>query len=50
MEIPEGKSCKDCAHWQRCKALIQSLSGDEVMCDFAPAMFTAKEQHEEADV
>jgi hypothetical protein len=38
-QIPDGKSCKNCSHFPRCQTLICSLTGDEVMCDFAPAMY-----------
>jgi hypothetical protein len=41
--LPAGKTCSDCAHWKRCKALIQSMTGKETTCDFAPSRFREKE-------
>lgn len=32
-------TCKDCAHWARCKGLIQDLTVDETECDFSPSRF-----------
>lgn len=43
MTLPTGKTCGDCKHWARCKALIQDLTGEETTCDFAPSRFVPKE-------
>jgi hypothetical protein len=40
MLTPLGKTCGDCAHWQRCSALISSLNPKNHFCDFAPSRFT----------
>lgn len=37
--LPAGKTCRDCAHWTRCKALIQDLTGKETDCDWTPSRF-----------
>jgi hypothetical protein len=42
MDLPEGKTCGDCAHWKRCSNLIDDLTGEETTCDFAPSRFKAK--------
>lgn len=38
MRLPDGKTCKDCLHVQRCEYLI-SRKGTETECDFYPSMF-----------
>jgi hypothetical protein len=39
MLLPPGMVCGDCAHWTRCKALIQDLDPAGIACDFAPSRF-----------
>lgn len=36
--LPEGKSCDDCAHFVRCKWLIDANHNDE-RCDWEPSRF-----------
>jgi hypothetical protein len=36
--LPEGKCCADCAHFQRCHALL-SRTGEETVCDWIPSRF-----------
>lgn len=38
MNLPEGKTCRDCAHFRRCNAMFSHIAGDEV-CDFYPLAF-----------
>ncbi len=38
--IPDGKTCKDCVHFKRCRWLI-NIRGWEVMCDFIPSRFSS---------
>jgi hypothetical protein len=39
MLLPEGKTCGDCQHWPKCRALISSLDSANQSCDFAPSRF-----------
>lgn len=39
--LPKGKTCSDCAHHDKCKALI-GIDGDENACDWVPSRFTQK--------
>lgn len=41
--LPEGTTCGDCRWFSRCSSLIQSLTGREKTCDFAPSRFKPKE-------
>ena len=38
MDLPEGKTCADCAHCQRCCAMFGHIPGDEA-CDWSPSRF-----------
>lgn len=42
MALPTGKTCGDCQHWPRCKALIQDRDPGETSCDFSPSRFRAR--------
>ena len=35
---PPGKTCADCAHVNRCRALL-GISGAETACDWIPSRF-----------
>lgn len=35
---PEGKTCSDCALFQRCKAFL-GIKGTETHCDWIPSAF-----------
>lgn len=41
MDLPEGKSCADCAHFERCAAFIGSkwINDQQHRCDWAPSRF-----------
>jgi hypothetical protein len=41
MCIPNNKTCSDCRHFNRCKALF-STSEDRKDCDFYPIRFVEK--------
>jgi len=41
MNLPEGKTCGDCAHFRRCNMIYGHIAGDE-QCDWAPSRFAAK--------
>ncbi len=43
-KLPAGKTCGDCANWQRCFALICSLNPKADECDFGPSRFREKAQ------
>lgn len=43
MALPAGETCGSCAHWRRCKALIQTLCPSAAYCDFSPSRFRPKE-------
>lgn len=38
MELPEGKTCADCAHCKRCCAIYGHIPADEV-CDWYPSRY-----------
>jgi len=38
MDLPEGKTCKDCVHFDRCHMLFQ-VKGSNTWCDFSPIKF-----------
>lgn len=42
MNLPEGKTCADCAHCRRCCAIFGHIPKDEV-CDFYPSRFKEKQ-------
>lgn len=40
MNLPKGKTCKDCIHWKpTCEWLISSRTGNENSCDWNPSRF-----------
>lgn len=39
MLLPDGKTCGDCLHWPKCRALISDLDSANRSCDFAPSRF-----------
>ncbi len=38
MLLPEGKTCKDCFHFERCEWLIQ-CKPNRISCDWSPSRF-----------
>lgn len=38
MDLPEGKTCGDCAYCRRCCAMFGHIPEDEV-CDFYPSRY-----------
>ena len=38
MNLPEGKTCGDCVHIQRCNAIFGHMASDE-RCDWYPSRF-----------
>jgi hypothetical protein len=38
MKLPDGKTCVDCVHFNRCSTLFGHIESDEV-CDWAPSRF-----------
>ena len=38
MKLPAGRTCSDCAFFQKCKAFI-GIAGTETICDWAPSRF-----------
>jgi len=42
MDLPDGKTCGDCAHTPRCLALGYTENADMTRCDFFPVRFMAK--------
>ncbi len=39
MDLPEGKTCKDCVHFIRpCRTIYAKIEDDE-LCDWAPSRF-----------
>lgn len=42
MRLPVGGRCGTCAHWTRCKALIESLQETNTTCDWSPSRFLKK--------
>jgi len=43
MNLPEGKTCGDCFHFNRCNAIFGHIAGDEI-CDWAPGRFILPKQ------
>lgn len=43
MNLPDGKTCADCAHCRRCTLMFGHIPEDEV-CDWAPSRFTPKRE------
>lgn len=41
MDLPEGKTCSDCAHFRRCNLIFGHIAADEV-CDWSPSRFHPK--------
>lgn len=41
MDLPEGKTCGDCAHMRRCLLMFGHIPED-MSCDWAPSRFTEK--------
>lgn len=39
MNLPNGLTCGDCAHWRKCTALIESIEPTSTTCDWAPSRF-----------
>jgi hypothetical protein len=39
INLPQGRTCGDCAHFKRCSAIYGHIAADEV-CDWAPSRFT----------
>ena len=44
MKLPLGKTCNDCVHDRRCKAMF-GVKGNETTCDFAPSRFHQKQSN-----
>jgi hypothetical protein len=42
MSLPDGKTCGDCHHFQRCNAIFGHIAVDEV-CDWSPSRFVPVE-------
>jgi len=40
MDLPEGKTCGDCVHIYRCKAIFGHVETDTT-CDWSPSRFRA---------
>jgi len=38
MNLPEGKTCQDCKHFNRCNQIYGHIADDEV-CDWHPSKF-----------
>jgi hypothetical protein len=47
MTLPVGKTCGDCKHFRRCRALI-GLDESCAICDFYPRRFSEVEKVNEA--
>jgi len=43
MKLPPGKTCGDCAHLRRCKALF-GCKPTNTECDFSPSRFVARSE------
>lgn len=39
MKLPEGKTCADCVHGQRCDMLFGALRRRFTKCDFWPSRY-----------
>ena len=45
MKLPEGKTCKDCAHYEiTCSWMIGTLIASSTTCDFSPSKFVTFER------
>lgn len=42
--LPDGVSCGDCVHFERCKRFISARPDDEV-CDWIPSRFVLRSTH-----
>ena len=38
MDLPEGKTCGDCVHFNRCNSIYGHITEDE-SCDWSPSRF-----------
>lgn len=47
MNLPEGKTCADCAHCYRCCSMFGHIPEDQV-CDFHPSRFSPARSAPEA--
>lgn len=47
MNLPEGKTCADCVHCDRCTSMFGHIPADEV-CDWYPSRFAAPPQPKES--
>jgi hypothetical protein len=47
MDLPVGKTCGDCVHFDRCVGLI-GVKADYTMCDFYPIRFREKSESKAA--
>lgn len=43
MHLPDGMTCADCRHFNRCKAIFGHIAADEV-CDWSPSRFSPTER------
>jgi hypothetical protein len=41
MMLPQGKSCSDCIHFNRCAWLI-ACNPNNTICDWSPSKFTQR--------
>jgi len=41
MDLPDGKTCGDCVHIERCKAIFGHIEADKY-CDWFPIRFYLK--------
>jgi len=41
MDLPAGKTCGDCIHFQRCNHIYGHIATDEV-CDWAPSRYSPR--------
>ncbi len=46
MQLPEGKTCADCAHCKRCTSMFGARP-ENVTCDWAPSRFYQKPDEDE---
>lgn len=42
MVLPAGRTCGDCAHFERCNAMFGHIAADEV-CDWSPSRFRQRD-------
>jgi hypothetical protein len=45
MSLPEGKTCSDCNHFDRCSKIC-GISENKTECDFYPILYSDKELYE----